>query len=127
MPDREENLFQLDAFPLLDIDKALTVLGGDEQVLKTILTAMVDQENPEDICLLNTAHASGDWDTIERLTHRMKGGFVYCGTVRLIYACQYLERYRKMGDTQLLEPLYQQFLLVIEDTAVAVKQWLSQN
>ena len=126
LPDNEEDMFQLDGFPLLDIDKALIILGHDENMLKTILTSMIEDEIPEDIATLKNAYTAGNWLIIEKLTHRMKGGFMYCGTIRLIYACQYLERYRKTGETQLLDPLYQQFLQVIADTSVAVNEWLSQ-
>ena len=59
--------------------------------------------------------------------HKMKGGAVYIGTVKMRYACQYLERYQKSGLTKLLEPLYQQLLSVVLDTQSHIKEWLSNN
>ncbi|CZR34242.1 Uncharacterised protein [Legionella pneumophila] len=54
----------------------------------------------------------------------MKGGAANCGAVRMKYACQYLERYQKMGYTKLLEPLYQQLIKVVEDTQKNIHEWL---
>jgi len=125
LPDREEDLFNLDAFCLLDIDDAQASMGNDNTLLKTILKSMIEEELPEDIRDLDNAHSAGDWDAIEKMTHRMKGGLVYCGTLKLIHACQYLERYQKAGHTKLIEPLYQQLLTVVADTTVAIRKWLS--
>ena len=124
LPDGQEALFQLDLLPLFDIDEALTVLGNDENMLNKIVTSMIENDNPEAIHALEIAHAAADWCTIEKLAFRMKGGFMYCGTLRLVYACQYLERYLKTGQTKLLEPLYQQLLKVLADTTVEVNEWL---
>ncbi|MGC1182186.1 hypothetical protein [Legionella sp.] len=49
------------------------------------------------------------------------------GAEKLVYACQYLERYHKAGYTQLLEPLYQQLIAVIEETQNKVNEWLRKN
>lgn len=81
---------------------------------------------PKDMLELTALHAQGNWDAIEKLAHRIKGGLLYCGTVKLIHACQYLERYRKAGHTILLEPLYQQLRRVETETTIAVKEWLSR-
>ncbi len=45
----------------------------------------------------------------------MKGGVCY-GTVRLYYACLYLERYQKAGHSECLEALYTQLLNTVDKT-----------
>jgi PAS domain S-box-containing protein len=124
LPDSEEELFKLEAFPLLDVNSALTNMGNNATLLNNILKSMVEQEIPNDIIELDNAYSSGDWETVEKLAHRMKGGLVYCGTTKLVYACQYLERYRKAGHVKFLEPLYQQLCMVIEETKKAINEWL---
>ena len=126
LPDYEKELFKLDSFPLLDANSALTSMGNNAVLLNDILKSMIEQEIPNDLIELQIAHASGDWEAIEKLAHRMKGGLVYCGAVKLVHACQYLERYRKAGHSQFLEPLYEQLCLVVDETKDAITQWLRQ-
>jgi|GEM_PF-1535717 len=125
-PDNEEALFKLDVFCLLDIARALITLGNNTVLLTNLLRSMIEVEIPADLQLLQQAYSVGDWDTLEKIVHRMKDGFAYCGTVRLVYACQYLERYHKAGHTQLLELLYKQLIAVVAETTIAVNAWLLQ-
>jgi hypothetical protein len=57
----------------------------------------------------------------------MKGGAAYCGTVRMKYACQYLERYRKAGHAKSLEKLYYQLVQVVDETKNYIDKWLKMN
>lgn len=125
-PDTEEELLKLDAFPLLDINRALASMGNNTDLLNNTLKSMIEREIPNSIIKLEKAYAAKDWDTIEKLTHQMKGGLVYCGAFKLVYACQYLERYQKAGQTKLLKPLYKQLCDVIDKTKDAINQWLSR-
>lgn len=71
-----------------------------------------------------------DWkytDADFALAHKMKGGTVYCGTVKMQYAYQYLERYRKAGYRQQLGKLHQQLIQVTKQTRVAITDWLNKN
>ena len=81
---------------------------------------------PNDLKELDALHDASDWESIEKLAHRMKGGLVYCGTNRLVHACQYLERYRKAGHSKSLEGLYQQLRQVAAHTMDAIHAWLSR-
>ena len=120
LPSDESHLFEMTAFPLLDIEAARLSIGN-EGILHEILGLMAEQEIPNDSIVLEQAYAEGNWDMIEKLAHRMKGGAVYCGTVKLQYACQYLERYRKAGHVLLLDKLYQQLIVVMSETSCAIK------
>ncbi|MBA2650865.1 MAG: Hpt domain-containing protein [Tatlockia sp.] len=121
LPNTEEQLFELEQFPLLDVAIGLETLGS-EATLFEILRGMIDliSEQKEE---LQQAHAAGDWEGVEQLAHKIKGGAEYPGTVRMKYACQYLERYRKAGHSTSLEKLYQQLICVLDDTQQSIEAW----
>lgn len=126
LPETEEGLFQLDQFPLLDVENGLSILGN-EQTLREILTLMLNEGIDSDRLLIEQSHEQQDWDTIEALVHKMKGAAAYCGTVKMHRACQYLERSRKAGHHQVLEQLYTQFLNVLDETKHFLTVWLNQT
>jgi len=123
LPDSEEELFDLQKFALLDINKAISTVGN-ESLVRQVLELMISEEIQKDIVFIKTAHSIGNWEEIEKFAHKMKGGAVYIGTVRMQYACQYLERYHKAGHTRLLELLYQQLITVVDDTQNHIREWL---
>lgn len=123
LPDTEEELFDLQKFALLDINKAITTVGN-ESLVRQVLELMISDEIQKDITLIKIAHSNANWDEIEKFAHKMKGGAVYLGTVRMQHACQYLERYHKAGHTHLLELLYQQLISVVDDTQNHIREWL---
>jgi len=125
LPDAEEQLFELDSFSLLDMDRALLYM--DINLAGTMFLSMINQAIPSDEIELQNAHAAGHWEHIEKLAHKMKGGALYCGMTKMQYACQYLERYRKAGYSAQLEALYQQLLSVLRETKQAIADWLSKN
>lgn len=126
LPDTENALFQLEPFLILDLPSAINQLGS-EKMAREILTLMVSTEVTKDLAAIKNAHASGNWIEVERLAHKMKGGAVYSGTIRMKFACQYMERYQKAGHTTLLEPLYQQMITVIEQTLLEITTFLAQH
>lgn len=122
LPNTEAELFQLGQFPLIDVEVGIATLGSEEtmrEILATLKTDAVD----EDLELIQQAHAVNDWNTVQQLAHKIKGGATF-GTVRMYYALLYLERYRKAGHTARAEELYMQMLGVIEQSMVALQQWL---
>jgi signal transduction histidine kinase/DNA-binding NarL/FixJ family response regulator/HPt (histidine-containing phosphotransfer) domain-containing protein len=127
MSTTTDDLFKLDEFSALDVQSALPSLAGDVALLKSILKSMLEQQIPADVYELEKAYAMDDWYAIEELAHRMKSGFIYCGAIKLVHACQYIERYNKAGHTQLLEPLYKQLLKVIDETRSSMSEWLLLN
>ena len=126
LPDTEAQLFALDQFALLDIEVGTKNLGN-EAVLKELLQLMISQAIPEDLTEIQKVHAEKNWDQVENLAHKMKSGALYCGTIKMQYACQYLERYRKAGHFNLLERLYQQLIQVVNETKSYVEKWLSEQ
>lgn len=126
LPDNEEEFFTLEQFPLLEVEQTLRNLG-DKSILIELLNDLVTASIPEDFTRMKEAFAAKDYEQVEKLAHKMKGGAVYVGTLRMKYACQYLERYWKSGQRVLFEKLYQQAVLVIDETRSYVKNWLNSN
>lgn len=124
LPNSEEQLFELDVFPLLDVKNAIQNVGHETMLREILLLLKMD------IILdgktIEEAYNTKNWITIEKLAHKLKGGSVYCGTVRLKFACQYLERYQKTGHTRQLEKLYTQLQTVLQDTMISIESWLKQ-
>ncbi|WP_412757027.1 PAS domain-containing protein [Legionella bozemanae] len=123
LPATEEQFFELSEFPLLDVAEGIKTTGTEDMFCK-MLKLMLDHSLVEDITLLKEAHAQGDWEKTQKLAHKIKGGAVYVGAIRLKIACQYLERYWKSGQWELLEKLYQQMMQVIDETTSEIQKWI---
>jgi CheY-like chemotaxis protein len=122
LPDTEVELFQIDTHPLLDITIAIDYLDT-EDAARDILQCLRTEGILEDLTLLKIAHDQGNWDRVEALAHKLKGGATF-GTIRMYYALLYLERYRKAGHTNWQEELYVQMLRVTDETIQALDDWL---
>ncbi|HHV7637103.1 TPA: PAS domain-containing protein [Legionella anisa] len=123
LPATEEQFFELSRFPLLDIEEGIKTTGTEDMLCK-MLKLMLNHSLVEDITLLKKAHAQGDWEKTQQFAHKIKGGVVYVGAIRLKIACQYLERYWKSGQRDLLEKLYQQIIQVIDETTSEIQKWI---
>lgn len=123
LPATEAELFELNQFSVLDTQHAIELLGSPA-VFKEMLTLMLNEQIPNDLPELKKAYKNKDWNSIEAISHKMKAGALYCGTIQLQIACQYLERYRKAGHAQSLTPLYKQLLKVIDATQAAIQAYL---
>ncbi|RUR20515.1 PAS domain-containing sensor histidine kinase [Legionella sp. km535] len=123
IPKNEKDFFDLNKFPIFDISEALKFVGT-EAMLTEVLTVMKDQSVPDDLKLMTQAYAEADWDKVQQIAHKMKSGAIYVGAVRMKMACQYLERYHKVGQRTLLEPLYQQASVVIDHTMETISDYL---
>lgn len=119
----EDSLFMLSEFPLFDFQCAIQNMGN-ENTLSEILQLMIEQEIPKNSFHMQQAFMQGDWVCVEKIAHKMKGGAVYCGTIRMKYACLYLERYHKSGESALLERLYHQLMHVVQETKDNLQQAL---
>lgn len=125
LPDTEEELFLLDTYPLFDVRFGLEQIN-DMHLLANLAKDYVSDVIQNDIHKMNEAFKTLNWDEIENIAHKLKGGAAYIGIRRMFYACQYLERYHKAGNSTLLEPLYKQLLAVNSATVNAINQWIKQ-
>lgn len=126
LPDTAKELFSLSQFPLLEVEQTLKNLG-DKSVFIELLHDLIEVSIPQDFTRMKEAFAVKDYEQVEKLAHKMKGGAVYVGTLRMKYACQYLERYWKSGQRELFEQLYMQAVSIIEETRAYVKDWLKSS
>ena len=125
LPNTEDELFQLDKYPLFDPKIALEQVN-DLALLFQILKDFLSEETQNDILLMKKAYENKDWSKVENLAHKLKGGAVYMGTCRMQYACQYLERYYKANHRTLLEQLYHQLVAVNDQTCKELNAWLKK-
>ncbi|WP_242602127.1 response regulator [Legionella nagasakiensis] len=126
LPEQEEELFNLSKFPTLDIEEGMKATGN-KSILADMLTFMINDSLPKDLALMKAAYESHDWDKTQQLAHKIKGGAVYVGTVKIKMACQFLERYWKSGQRDLFEKLYQQAVGTIEESMQEIKRWLENH
>lgn len=126
LPEREEDLFNLSPYPTLDIEAGINTTG-DEVMLAEMLRILVEVELPSDLEKMKTAFTEKNWDKTQDLAHKIKGGAVYVGTIKMKMACQHLERYWKAGHRDLFEKLYEQTVVVIEETMQKVDGWLNKK
>ena len=125
LPDKDEEMFQLSQFALLNPEEALTNCGTQGLLLE--LLGLMLTEVPADLERMKKSYALQDYRAIEEITHKIKGGAVYVGTTRMKYACQYVERYWKTGERALMDALYQQAVGTIEETITYVEGWLHKH
>ncbi|AHE65858.1 ATP-binding protein [Legionella oakridgensis] len=126
LPEHEEGLFNLSEFSTLDIEEGIKTTGN-ESMLAEMLTFMINDSLPNDLALMKAAYESHDWDKTQQLAHKIKGGAVYVGTIKIKMACQFLERYWKTGQRDLLEKLYHQAVATIEESMQEIKRWLGNQ
>jgi two-component system aerobic respiration control sensor histidine kinase ArcB len=108
----KQDLLQLSG-PVLDFESGAKIYSGNTELVKEMLQMLVDSF-PDELTRLKKAHQKNDWQTIQVVAHKLRGGACYCGTSRLQAACIHLERYLKTGSTKLREELYQQLLNEIQ-------------
>ena len=123
LPDTEQALFELKNYSIFDAELALKQVGGDKTLMLSILNDFITILITKELPFIEQAFVHKDWITVEYLAHKMKGGVVYCGTPRMKFALQYLERYCKAGHFLLRDELYQQFH-VTEETQRVIYEWL---
>ncbi|KTD80344.1 sensory histidine-kinase / response regulator, partial [Legionella worsleiensis] len=80
LPDNDDEMFQLNQFPILNSEEALKNCGTIE-MLNELLTLMT-QELPADLECMKNAFTAHDYPLVEKTAHKIKGGAVYVGTIR---------------------------------------------
>ena len=76
---------------------------------------------------MEQAYDKKQWYKIQEIAHRMKGGATYCGLVKMQMACDNLVRSQKEGHVKFIEQLYEQLCRVVNETKIAINDWLKDN
>ncbi len=123
LPNTEDELFELAKFPILDEKLGVEITGSNE-FFREMLSVLIRESIPIELANLEQAYQDNDWNAVQSMAHKLKSSALYCGTVRMRYACQYMERYRLAGHHKLLEALYQQLVAVSKETQDIVSHHL---
>lgn len=122
LPNTEDELFMLDSFSIFDIKDGLN--QHQLPILVNYLKMFISEDMQHDIHKMEEAYLEKDWERVEKLAHKIKGGVVSIGTSKMHQACLYLERYYKAGHREQLDKLYHQLIDVNGETVKAIKEWL---
>lgn len=117
----EKRLFDLDKYPIINIPSCIKNMSADHDSFFFILNTLIKKEFPNERTAYSQAHQQGKWGKIEKLAHKMKGGAIYTGLVKLQYACQHFEAYYQSNQSLLLESLYQQIIHVMHETQIELE------
>ena len=124
LPNTEAELFEIDNFPIFDMENAQKILGDNTTLLMKVLNNSINITTPKELGCIKKAHEDNDWIKVTDIVHKLKGTYLSLSLARLGITCQYLERYHQAGQTALLEKLYQQFINVLEITVQQLKPWI---
>lgn len=94
---------------VVDLELGLKLTNGNEALASGLLSALV-KSFPEELEKLDVAYQSRNWEIVESILHKLRGGLRYCVVPRLREACIRFDDYLKSGKKALIEALYQQFL-----------------
>ncbi|MBA2654578.1 MAG: PAS domain-containing protein [Gammaproteobacteria bacterium] len=124
LPEVEDALFKLEQFPLLDKQDGIEKASGDKKIFRELLTILVKETIPEELINLEIAHKGSDRETLKKLAHKLKAAALYCGTVKMYYACHYFEHYHSADDSESFEELYLQLVRVLKETNDLVSKYI---
>lgn len=127
MSNHEKHLFDLHKYPIINIQSCIKNMNADQESFFSILHTLLTQEFPTEKAAYTRAHQQGKWEKIEKLAHKMKGGAMYTGLVKLQYACQHFEDYYQSDKTLLLEGLYQQIIYVMQETHIELEALVANS
>lgn len=103
----EKSLFELTG-KVVDLAMGAELIGDDETMAHTMIQNVLDDYDTQETDL-DKAYDQKDWDTMQAIIHRVRGGMVYCGMPRVSMAANHLENYLKAEKTKLITKLYDQF------------------
>lgn len=118
--------YDLPFYPVLDVEEGIkTAVTID--VLAQILHLMIHETLPMEMQRLKQAHEANDWDKMQQIIHKIKGGAVYVGTVKIKMVCQYFDLYWKSGQRTLLDTLYEQTMAALDESIRIITHWLNSR
>ncbi len=82
--------------PVRDIDKALSITGGDRRLADEML-AQLKRELPAHLHTIQTAIKEQDWESLQDTAHKLHGSTSSCGVAALDYAVQQLDNCCREG------------------------------
>lgn len=108
---------------LVNWKQALLMVGGDEPILLTILKPFVE-DLPATYSTLEKAYELGDWHTLQRQAHSLKGMLRTFGAGSLGDAAYQLERAAGDSDTESARQAWRAFNTLYPDTLKQLSKYL---
>lgn len=100
---------------LVDWSKALTLVGGDEGILLTILSPFID-DLPDTLAAMDEAHSNQDWATLKRRAHSLKGMLRTFGAIPLGEAAFALEKAAGQQAVEQVDQAWHDFTILYPKT-----------
>lgn len=116
----------LNSHPLFDEHKGLISLGDVNllrEMVQLLLTELITIDKPA----LQQAFDKKDYQQLGDIAHKIKGGALYCGTLRLIEACKVIELLSKKNQALHLPDAYWQLDDTISATEKVLTGWLQET
>lgn len=113
LPKTEEELYQINQIPILD--------PAQEAEIKKNIPSIIDylEQGKNE---LENLYKMEDWALLSKTAHRMKGGSLTLGLLKMAKACQYLERYYLAGHRTELKKLYKQLMETLAETHLTLQK-----
>jgi PAS domain S-box-containing protein len=116
-----ENLLDIiNSYPIYNKNISLKNLSGNIDLFNEIIE-MFKESIPGHIQELEKTYQLKDWETIENIVHKIKGGACYAGAIRLNYVCKNFLRCYLTGQSQQLDILYTYLIFSLKETYKALE------
>lgn len=103
------------SYPIYNKNISLKNLSGNVELFNEIIE-MFKQSIPVYLQELEKTYQLKDWEAIESIVHKIKGGACYAGAVRLNYVCKNFLRCYLTGQSQELEIFYNYLIDSLKET-----------
>lgn len=111
---------------LVNWKQALLMVGGDEPILLTILKPFVE-ELPTTYSKLKKSYEQGDWQTLQRQAHSLKGMLRTFGAGPLGDAVYQLEKAARDSETEFARQAWKTFMTLYPETLKQLSDYLGDN
>lgn len=109
----------INSYPIYDKSISLKNLSGNVDLFNEIIE-MFKQSIPDHIQELEKIYQLKNWETIENIVHKIKGGACYAGAIRLNHLCKNFLRCYLTGQSQQLDTLYAYLVISLKETYQAL-------
>jgi len=101
---------------VIDLELGAKLMDGNKTLAQEMITLLA-KNLIGDLMELKEAYQKLDWETIQNIAHRLRGGTSYCGTPRLKVACAQLEDHllSVANPTEYTDILYLQLVREIDE------------
>lgn len=110
----------INSYPIYNKSISLKNLSGNMDLFNEIIE-MFKESIPGHIQELEKTYQLKDWETIENIVHKIKGGACYAGAIRLNYVCKNFLRCYLTGQSLQLDILYTFLIFSLKETYKALE------